>query len=109
MLASVSSLFPSRCRLHTIDDGVFADAALGADRVGLVSVPFGYDYDLIFIALRNAQGKLTPRISIGLPPKLFFTGSTHAKVCAGQRIGFVGEDCAENKKIVGVGVTVLAA
>ena len=102
MLANAISLFASRCRLHAIDDSVFADAALGADRLILVSETFGYDHDLIFIALRNTEGKLTPRISIGLPAELLFAGTAHANVGAGQRISLVGKNGADDEEVVGV-------
>jgi hypothetical protein len=108
MLANAISLFSSRCRLHAIDDVVLADAALCADRFILVSETFGYDHDLIFVALRNAQGELTPRISIGVPAELFFAGAADADVSAGQGVGFVGKDGADDEEVVGVALAALA-
>ena len=75
----------------------------------LVSETFGYDHDLIFAALRNAQGEFTARISIGLPAELLFAGAADTNAGAGQGVGFVGEDGADDEKIVGVALAALAA
>ena len=68
----------------------------------LISETFGYDHDLIFVALWDAEGEFTARISIGLPAKLLFAGAADTDARAGQGVGFVGENGTDDEEVVGV-------